>query len=153
MLARTHIATAILAGIVFKPPALPVSEVFAYFLIVIFFALLTDLDHPQSTVGQAFPILAWCTNKLLGHRGFFHTPMVPIVLWYGARSFGYQLVGLAILIGMLSHLFCDGLTKNGVNLLHPFAEFRIRGFIRTGGWMETLFFWIVAAGIVWQAGG
>ena len=148
MLARSHIATAILAGLLFRPLGLPPADVFLFFLIILISALFTDLDHPDSTIGHAFPILAWLTNKMLGHRGFLHSLLVPAVLWFGARSIGHPLIGLSILVGMISHLFCDGLTKNGVNLLHPFAECRIRGFITTGGWIEAMYFWAVLVLIV-----
>ena len=67
-------------------------------------------------------------------------------IWFAALTtfFIYQLIdktyGLAFGIGYLSHLFSDGLTKAGINYMHPITTLRTQGFIETGTISEKIAF-------------
>lgn len=110
--------------------------------IVVFSSLLPDLDHPQSKLGRKV-FFSKIFNILFGHRGFFHAIWIPlavwILLWLG---FGFQ-YGSAVFIGYFAHLFSDGLTKSGINLIHPLRQLRLQGFVETGGLLENLIFFFV----------
>ena len=110
--------------------------------IVVFSALLPDLDHPQSKLGRKV-FFSKIFNVLFGHRGFFHAIWIPIGLWILlSLGFGFR-YGAAIFVGYFSHLFSDGLTKNGINMIHPLKQLRLQGFITTGGLVEHLVFFFV----------
>jgi inner membrane protein len=110
--------------------------------IAIFSSLLPDLDHPQSKLGRKL-IFSRIFNILFGHRGFFHAIWIPIASWL-ILSLGFGVsYGSAVFVGYFAHLFSDGLTKSGVNLVHPLHQLRIQGFIETGGVVEHLIFFAV----------
>ena len=150
MLARTHLAAALLGGLIFEPLHLMPDQRFLYYFLIMIAALLPDLDHPGSTLGHQFPFASFVFGKLFGHRGLFHALMVPLLLFWLSNHYFIPAVGMAVLVGMLSHLLCDSLTTQGVNLLHPFTDFRVRGIIPTGGVLETLFFSLLLIAIGWK---
>lgn len=88
--------------------------------------LLDELGTVVSRVAQTFS----------GHRGFFHTPLVALVLFLTAFFFSMpRLEWFAI--GYFSHIVADACTKRGVPLLWPFRgkEYSFCP-IRTGSSME-----------------
>nr|WP_254425349.1 metal-dependent hydrolase [Aeromonas dhakensis] len=76
-------------------------------------ALLPDLDHPKSVLGQRLPWISKPLSRLFGHRGFTHSLLAVAVAIWGLNQ---QLppdtlpVGVkdALIIGYLSHLLGTG---------------------------------------------
>jgi inner membrane protein len=97
--------------------------------------LFPDIDVPQSWIGRKIGFLSNILNFFFGHRGFFHSVFAGVLLsvlvwllfgnWYHFTFF----------IGYISHLFMDGLTKEGVRPFYPF-EYKIKGLIKTGGFLK-----------------
>lgn len=141
MLGRTHLAFGVLAGLLFLP--FYSHNIILYFGLVLVGALLPDIDHEGSKINSIFPVTRW-VGRLFKHRGFFHTIFPPLII-FGALAFftTWSYIGIALGVGYLSHLFSDGLTKMGVNLLHPVTNLSFSGFIETGKVGEHITFFVV----------
>lgn len=139
MLARTHLAFGISLGLLILNFINP-SSTLLFFSGLILGTLIVDIDHPNSTLGVKLKPFTDLFSFLFGHRGIFHSLLFAILLpglvWY----FLSKDFGLAMFIGYLAHILFDGLTEAGVNLLHPFANLRISGFVKTGGIIEHIIF-------------
>lgn len=120
------------------------ANIYLFLGIVVFASLLPDLDHPDSLINQKLKVFK-PFSYLFKHRGILHTVWIPaalwIILWIG---FGIH-YGSAVFIGYFAHLFSDGLTKAGVNMVHPVKQLRMQGFIDTGGIFEIVVFLFVVA--------
>ncbi|MGL4932802.1 MAG: metal-dependent hydrolase [Aeromonas sp.] len=97
-------------------------------------ALLPDLDHPRSVLGQRLPWISKPLSRLFGHRGFTHSLLaVAIAIWGLNQSLPPDTLPVAVkdalIIGYLSHLLGDWLTPAGIPLLWP-----IRRRFRLPGW-------------------
>lgn len=131
-------------------------------------ALLPDIDSPDSRIshrtglargrGPLTDLVGGGVRSLFGgHRGFTHSALVAGLLslavfavrpWLGAAAVGF-------LIGYLSHIAADMVTRDGVRLGWPLSRREIglgprRLRFRTGSFME----YVVVAGVcalaVWQ---
>ncbi len=143
MLAKTHIAFGILFGILALSFYTP-HNIWAYFVLVVLGVLLPDIDHPNSKLNNTIKVTK-VVPVFFKHRGFFHS-MFPaaaiLIVFYLFSSFEY---GIALFIGYFAHLFSDGMTVSGVNLMHPLAKMHMRGFIKTGSLAESIIFIAVVA--------
>ncbi|MFB6421976.1 MAG: metal-dependent hydrolase [Candidatus Malihini olakiniferum] len=88
-------------------------------------ALLPDIDHPKSVLGQRVKCISRPIARAFGHRGFTHSFLAILVIICFIR-FHLPFVWLiptdayhAMLIGYLSHIIADMLTAAGVPLLWP----------------------------------
>ena len=147
MMAHTHLAFGLLFGLLSLSFIHPANK-YVFLGIAIFSSLLPDLDHPQSKLGRKL-FVSRIFHVLFGHRGFFHAVWIPIAAWL-ILSLGFGIsYGAAVFVGYFAHLFSDGLTKAGVNLIHPLKQLRMQGFIETGGIAEHLtFFAVVVVSII-----
>lgn len=146
MLAFTHTAFATLLAIVITLIT-PISNKYLFFPLVIFGALLPDIDHKGSTINRMIPVTNFLAN-FFKHRGFFHS-VFPILIIYAIFSaFGFATAGIYLGIGYFSHLLSDAFTKLGVNFLHPFSRLHARGFIEVGTIEEKAFLLVVIVGII-----
>jgi len=103
-------------------------------LIVIFLltgSLLPDIDEPKSFIGRYFKFL----NSFFRHRGFFHSLLFVSLITIIITSIN-RFYGLAIFIGLLSHIILDALTKEGIKL--PFRKKKLKGHIKVGSWKEKV---------------
>lgn len=144
MLFYTHVAFGFLAGLLAKP-FFPSGNTYLYYLFVFLGSILPDIDERKSIISQKTSLFSWIIHILFKHRGIFHS------LWFALlfSAVVYYITGytyaFAFFIGYMSHILADGLTKQGVNVLHPFAKFHIRGFIETGKILEWAFFALILA--------
>lgn len=138
MLFRTHLLFALFLSIIFWKINLFQNKVFLFVLIIA--AIFSDIDFPKSRIGKKTGILSNVINLFFGHRGFFHSMtfliIFSVILLFLKISFS---IILLFFIGYLSHLFLDSLTLEGIYPFWP-LKLRIRGFIKTGGLLENLFF-------------
>jgi inner membrane protein len=141
MLARTHVAFGILAGLLTLKYA-SMGNQLLFIALVILGVFLPDVDHPDSKVNNTLKITR-IIPFFFSHRGFFHSIFAAAavfgLLWY----FVGFIYGFGLFVGYLSHLLSDALTVSGVNFLHPVAKFKIRGPVQTGTFFETLIFLLV----------
>ncbi len=149
MLWKTHLAFGLLLGLLIKEY---VGSSFSWLNVAIigFAALLPDVDTPMSFIGRRAKIISYPLKLFFEHRGFTHSflfmgVIAAIGLWVFPE---YNAYFIAVVIGILAHVFLDCLTKDGVRLLWPF-RFRLKGWLRTGGVVERIFFWGVVALIVY----
>lgn len=159
MTGRTHDAIAFASLITvsgfYSPESLSVGTLFACVVGNIIGAALPDLDQDSNklwkllpaghTVGRIFRRL------FLGHRTLSHSLLgvfifYKIASWLSLRLFNPdfidpELVLYSVMIGLISHLVADALTKEGIPLFFPFPI--TFGFpplralrIRTDSWVE-----------------
>src|SRR3989338_4523330 len=134
MLGRTHLAFGFLAAL-FTYSFFKIN-VFLFFGLVLLGSLIPDIDHPKSKLGKKLGIVSQLFNWMFGHRGFLHSLYFSMIVFIPIYIFAGYEYGLAILIGFLSHIASDGLNFAGINLLHPFPQLKISGFIQTGSILE-----------------
>ncbi len=88
-------------------------------------ALLPDIDHPGSVIGQRLKWFSVPVARTFGHRGFTHSLLAVIaaMLLIRAKAFHPGFIPAdvfhAMLIGYLSHLLADMLTPAGIPLFWP----------------------------------
>ena len=141
MLGRTHLAFGVLAGLMFLP--FYHQNIILYFVLVLVGALLPDIDHEGSKINKILPLTKYM-GRLFKHRGFFHSVFPPLIIFlalYFLTNWSY--IGIALGVGYFSHLLSDGLTKMGVNFLHPMTNLHLGGFIETGKLGENVAFFVV----------
>jgi len=145
MLAGTHITFAVLVGVIGLPILQP-ENLIAYFALLIFGALLVDIDHEGSTINKIVPVTRKL-SKLFKHRGIFHSLWMPALLFFPFAYLSSTAHGIYFVMGYVSHLLSDCVTKQGINFLNPFTQFKIAGPVTTGTWMETIFLMASLGGI------
>jgi inner membrane protein len=88
-------------------------------------ALLPDIDHPRSLIGQRLKWVSQPIARLCGHRGFTHSLLavvigITLLRTHMPRNWVIPVDALhAMVIGYLSHILADMLTPAGVPLLWP----------------------------------
>lgn len=142
MMGRTHLAFGLLAALLLVP-FLSSNDALFFVPLVLFGALLPDVDHEGSAINRRLPITRWIP-WLFRHRGFFHSVYPPLVFIVVAGVYGYWFVGIAIASGYMVHLLTDSLTRSGVRFLYP-IRWELRGPLSTGGILETFIFLVIAA--------
>lgn len=139
MLAKTHLAFGVLAGILLLPLVGSVDPIL-FFALVLIGSLFPDIDAPNSKISKKIPIIPWLIAAVSKHRGIFHSVWFAIAISFTLAYFTETMFGIALLIGYLSHLLADGLTTQGVNLIHPIGRIHLAGFIETGKTGELVLF-------------
>jgi len=145
MLFKTHIVF-----------SLAVYFVLNYFLVMPFWVLgfilfstaFVDIDIRNSKFGNHwyFRPLQWVTR----HRGVLHSLVVCVFLSLVIGGFSLW-AGFGFFGGYVSHLFLDCLTVSGVRLFWPF-DWKVKGFVRSGGIFEEVIFVLLLLGDVFIIG-
>jgi inner membrane protein len=150
MMAGSHIALGAAAWLVAAPRlGMPPLDPAALGLAVLG-ALLPDIDHPKSWVGQRLrPVSALCA-RIFGHRGMTHS----LVAVGGCTALLLrQDVPLAVtaplVVGYISHLAADLLTPAGLRLAWPLRGTWALPLCRAGSPFEPL---VVAIALSWAWG-
>ena len=148
MLWKTHLAFGLLLGLVIKEYAF---SSFSWWIVGIigFAALLPDIDTPMSFIGKRMKVVSYSLKLFFEHRGLTHSFLFMLIIGIFGFAFfpEYNAYFIAVLFGIFAHVFLDCLTKEGVRLFWPFG-FRIRGWLRTGGLVESVGFWVILIGIL-----
>lgn len=105
-------------------------------------ALLPDIDHTDSLLGRKIKPISWLINKLFGHRTITHSLDFAIglcIVVLLSSSFGYW--AWMFVLGYMTHLLLDSLTKTGIKL-SMFRHDSTIGFrvVKTGGIVDTAVF-------------
>ncbi|CAH2604313.1 Metal-dependent hydrolase [Rhodovastum atsumiense] len=102
-------------------------------------ALLPDIDHPKSWVGQRARPLSTVCAMLLGHRGITHSLFAVAVCTWLLVEHGFSEATVApLVVGYLSHLGGDLLTPRGLRLAWPLKGTWALPICRTGSASEPL---------------
>ena len=125
-----------------------INKSILFLLLIILGSIFPDVDEHKSFIGRRLPVISRILNFLFGHRGIFHTIFIGMIIFIGFYLSGFLLLGLGFFIGYLSHLLLDSLTLLGVKLFWPITNLQLRGFVRTGGFTEYLFFIILSISTV-----
>ncbi|MFW6378591.1 MAG: metal-dependent hydrolase [Nanoarchaeota archaeon] len=133
MKGRTHLVAGLLIGLLIADHMV-VSSVFHSTLLIlssVFGSLFPDIDTVRSILGKKIRIVGWMST----HRGIFHSPLIliPMVLLLQLLS---RPIAIGFLIGFLSHVALDMLTRQGIKIL-PGTK-RVTGPLRTGGLTEHI---------------
>jgi len=144
MLWYTHLAFGFLFGLI-SMRFLYYNNVYFFFAFVLLGALIPDIDTPKSKVGSKFGIFSKFIEAVLGHRGIVHTVWGMLVICGLFWIFVSKTYGAALFAGFFSHLAIDGLTKKGINFLHPVSKVRLSGFIESGSATEMILFVLIIA--------
>jgi len=130
----THLVFAVFIGLLFK-----FNLVVG--LVCVIASLIPDIDTPKSKIGNKVKVLSWILNKVFGHRKLFHSLFFVGILSGIIWIFSFD-VAFGFFMGYFSHLLIDGLNREGIRLFWPF-KFKIKGFIKTGSFLEHILFFIL----------
>jgi inner membrane protein len=139
MTARTHdlfaFSSLITVATYFPPQTLNITTTLTCLVGCVIGALIPDLDQASNRLWDLLPagnfIGKLFRNLLLHHRTISHS-ILGIYLFYLLLSYliphllnpghvDYQIVIISVMIGLISHIFADMLTKDGVPLFFPFS--------------------------------
>ena len=140
MLFRTHFLFGILVWLILE---CFVEMPFFVLVFVLFGLAFVDIDSLNSKVGKKFWFLSWA----LKHRGVLHSLVACVLLSLIVGAFSLW-AGFGFFVGYVSHLVLDCFTKMGIRLFWRFG-FRVRGFVRSGSWVEDVLFVLVLGLDVW----
>jgi inner membrane protein len=169
MLGRTHqivaIGSVVSAAIIFPQNNLTTETAVLSLMVAMIGGLAPDIDKPGSKIWDKIPaggILSRIINPIFigGHRHLTHSILGTVLFALGFKillniiplssTTSADTIYYSFLIGFVSHLFADMLTKDGVPLLFPLPfHFGLPPFefmrIRTNGLIENL---VVSPGII-----
>lgn len=140
MIFRTHIAFAFLIGLFFYFHNL-VDNWILFFLFLFLGAGFPDVDNSESKFGRNF--LSKAMTLFSKHRKIFHSLLLGAALSYLFFIYDND-AGIGFFVAFVSHIILDSFTIEGINFLYPFGKFTFRGFIKTGGRLETVLFYVLA---------
>lgn len=98
-----------------------------YFYFSYFGSLLPDIDMRGSFISKRFPTIYKKIGKNLRHRSLTHSLVFinilsfssKLLLYYSDDNIVFLCLCSGLLIGSVSHIFLDLLTKEGVELFYP----------------------------------
>ena len=105
-----------------------------------FSALIPDIDIEGSKVNNKAGIVGKGVSSVFSHRGFIHTPLLYIALYFLMSMILPQAICLGFLIGTLSHLVLDTFNYKGIMWLYPLTKKHYHiASIKTRTFGETAF--------------
>lgn len=137
----THLAFGFLVSLI-SISIFNINNKLLFILVAALFSIFPDIDERKSKIGKKYKLISGIINFLFGHRGFFHSIYIPLVL-YSIFYYIYAEAGIAILVGYFSHLLMDAITKQGIRPLYPIINRKINGFIKTNSLSEKILFLII----------
>lgn len=149
MMFRTHVLFGIFCALLILS-IYSLDDEIIFFGVFVLCSMLPDIDMPRSRIGRKHRIVSSLLNIVFGHRGFIHTLFPALGLFALLYSFGSFSLGAAAFLGYMSHLVLDMLTPGGIRLFYPFWGKEFRGFIRTSGFLEYVFFIALAVAVFFQ---
>lgn len=92
-------------------------------------SLLSDIDMRGSYISKRLPIIYEFFGKRFRHRGFTHSLlfialialMGNIIMISSNENIVFTCIFSGLLTGIISHIFLDLITKEGVELFYPIA--------------------------------
>ncbi len=102
------------------------------------FSILPDIDMVKSKAGKHLQPFSTVISFIFRHRGFLHSFVFAALVYLGMRYLVSPQIAAAAAVGYSSHLALDALTKEGIKPLFPLSKMRIKGFIRTGSFLEKI---------------
>ena len=137
----THLAFGFLVSLILTD-IFDIWHKLLFILITVLFSIFPDIDERNSKIGKKYKFASRIINFLFGHRGFFHSIYIPLILYFIFYNINNE-IGIAILAGYFSHLLMDAITKHGIMPLYPIINIKINGFIKTNSILEKIIFLII----------
>ena len=136
---KTHFVGGICAAAL-TSTVMPVESLAVVTAVSAVSALVPDLDIEDSKLGRKAGFISKGISRAFGHRGFFHTPILYIVLYLLMSMALPTSICLGFLVGTMSHLILDSFNYKGIMWLFPLTKkhFHIAS-IKTRGFGETMF--------------
>lgn len=141
MMYYTHLAFGFLVSLL-AINIFDISNRLLFVLIVLLFSIFPDIDERKSKIGKKYKFASRIINFLFGHRGFFHSIYIPLILYFIFYNIINE-IGIAVLVGYFSHLLMDAMTRQGIMPLYPIINRKINGFIKTNSLSEKILFLII----------
>ena len=116
---------------------LDINNKVLFIIAVMISSLFADIDHERSFLGRKLGLIAKIINFIFGHRGFIHSLLFALILYFIVRSYLNIELVYGIVLGFAGHLILDSLTVEGIRPFYP-LKLRVKGFIRTSGLAEKL---------------
>ena len=148
MMYYTHLAFGFLVSLI-SIDILDINNKLLFILIATFFSIFPDIDERKSKIGKKYKFASRIINFLFGHRGFFHSIYIPLILYFIFYSISVE-IGIAVLVGYFSHLLMDAMTRHGIRPLYPIINRKINGFIKTNSLFEKIIFLIIILSILYS---
>ena len=119
---------------------MPVENIAVVAGVSAFSALLPDIDIEGSKVNNKAGVVGKGISSVSKHRGFIHTPILYIALYYVMSMFLPMAVCQGFLVGTISHLVLDTFNYKGIMWLYPISRkhFHIAS-IKTRSFAESVF--------------
>ncbi len=149
MLFRTHLLLGIIFFLLFQQ-FFSGGSVIIFLGLVLLGSILPDIDEANSTINRWSGIVGRIFAFLFRHRGLFHSLLFAVLISWGVQHYFGMYYAVGLWLGYVAHLLGDALTRGGVQVFYPFSRFKIRGPLKTGGWMEFILFIILAVLILWN---
>ncbi len=111
-----------------------------FFFLVLLGSILPDIDDGHSKVNQWSGFVGKILSLFSKHRGLFHSLLFYVLLFFILSFYSSFYYGRALFIGYLAHMVGDCVTRQGVAIFYPFSNFKFKGFVKVGGWVE----WVIA---------
>ncbi len=135
MLIKTHLATVVFVSLLLVEK---VANPYIFLVTALISVFIPDMDSSNSKLGKRF--FSRVLTAFTKHRGIMHSLLFLFVIYFILNIY-FSLIAFGFFIGYGVHLIGDIFTKQGVRLFYPF-RFRIKGFIKTGGSIESFLFFI-----------
>jgi inner membrane protein len=141
MLIRTHLAGFIFVSLFFIEK---ISDPYVFLVAGLVSTFLPDLDSHTSKIGRhEFSRIITAFTK---HRGFLHSLFFVLVVYLLLEIY-FPVASFGFLMGYGLHLIFDCFTKRGIRLFYP-LKFKVRGFIKSGGRIDSFLFLAFSIGVV-----
>ena len=147
MMYYTHLAFGFLVSLL-ATELFDIKHKILFILTATLFSIFPDIDERRSKIGKKYKWTSRIINFLFGHRGFFHSVYIPLILYAGFYHINIE-IGIAASAGYFSHLAMDAMTKHGIRPLYPIINNKISGFIKTNSLLEKILFLIITSLILY----
>lgn len=138
MLFATHLLLGILFYLIFHRFFAGGNEII-FFLMVLLGSILPDIDERSSTINRWTGVFGKVISFFFKHRGIFHSLFLALLLFLVISVYGSTYYATALLLGYIAHLVGDSFSPSGIQMFYPFSQFKFKGPLKVGGFLE----WIV----------
>ena len=110
-----------------------------FFLGASFGSVLPDIDHEKAYISKRLPLLSKLIRSFTKHRGLTHSILFVLFIYSLTILSESNLINswiIGIVVGCISHILLDLITKEGVCLFYPIDKRISIGRVRTGSLVE-----------------
>ncbi len=149
MLFHTHILLGVVVFLLIKDFFHGGNQIIFFFLVLLG-SILPDIDERKSKINRWSGILGIVIAFFFKHRGLFHSILFHLGIFFIIYHFFNLYYASGLFIGYLAHVLGDGVTLMGLSLFYPFSNFKVKGPIKVGGFLESIILVVLFVLIVWQ---